>query len=134
VNVKYARRLFRKSPQVGEIALTLHRVPSLTMQYISPATMSEKIIQASQQGLPSKSGLQFYAFDKRFGIVVNDVLPKLTAEVGVTAVELSTRVKLGLEIGLTGSLITSGVTWAGERNQVGLETMVSAGGMMATFR
>ena len=129
-----SRRLFQGSPQTGEVALNItHVSSSLTLKYVSPPSTTEEIAEAMKHGIPSVSGFRQVAFDNAFGLTFTGILPNLFGEIGMTVVELSTRFKLNVELGLLKSLINLGFSWIGEEKQVHFETVLSRDAVMAKF-
>lgn len=131
---RVSRRLFQGAPQTGEVALNItHVSSSLTLKYVSPPSTTDEIAEAMKHGIPSESGFRQVAFDNAFGVTFSGILPNLFGEIGMTVVELSTRFKLNVELGLLKSLINIGFSWVGEEKQVHFETVLSKDAVMAKF-
>lgn len=128
-----SRRLFQHSPQTGEVSLRLGQVPSLTLKYVSPSSTTEEIAEAIKHGLPSVSGFRQVVVDHAYGVTLNDILPKFFGELGMTVTELSTRFKLGAQLGFEGPLVNAGLSWVGEHKQAHFETVVSRDAVMANI-
>ncbi|EFI26766.1 hypothetical protein CC1G_15689 [Coprinopsis cinerea okayama7 len=130
-DLTYARRLYSGSPQVAEISLKLRQRPSLSFNYVSPPTVSQELIEASRNGLPSTSGLRFIHFDRAVGLTFNDIIPKISVDFGATIAELATRLHATFELGFDGLQSQLGALWMPkDGREAHVFTVISGRGIM----
>ncbi|KAF6747159.1 hypothetical protein DFP72DRAFT_920701 [Ephemerocybe angulata] len=129
--ITVARRLFQGSPQMGELRLQLGPVQSLSFYYTSPPSLSQDIVEAAKHAIPSIAGFRHFAFDRKFGLIFSNIIPKLAGEIGLTLVELSVRLKAGFELGFLNSFINLGLGWVGEESEVSFDTTIGTKAVIA---
>ncbi len=119
VTVSFSRKLFPSFPQRGSITLRASRNPSISFEYSSPPTLTITEGESlPQQGPPTTSGLRYVLFDKTVGITFQQAVPVLLAEMGLSLVELSMRLKCSIHLGLAGLMLTLGANWHNETTEV----------------
>jgi DnaJ family protein C protein 11 len=118
--ISYSRRLFRSSPQRGEIVVKVAKQPSLSFLYQSPPTLKLKEWEGAspQLGPPTTLGLKYVLFERSCGLVFEGVLPYLIGRVTMSLVELSVDFKASIQYGLTGLLVSLGAKWSNENVEV----------------
>lgn len=127
VAASYSRRLFRNSPERGKVSLNISPSPSISFFFLSPAVLRlDEATEDQKLAPPSISGLKYLAFERTFGITFDNILPKLVAEGAIHLIELSTRLRVSLECGLTGILASVGITWSNEKAEAGTLLVFSA--------
>lgn len=130
LEVTYGRRLWKSSPQIAEITLNLQQNPSLRINFTSPPSLTQEILDQNAHGLPSTTGMKYLVMDRSVALVFTSFLPKLALEFGVSILELSTRIQAGIEYGFTGLGATLGARWSpDERREVGVVTGMNPGGI-----
>jgi len=116
----YSRRLFRSSPQRGEMIVKVARQPSLSFLYQSPPTLELKEWEGAspQLGPPTTLGLKYVLFERSYGLVFEGVFPYLIAKVTTSLIELSVDFKASIQCGFTGLLVSLGAKWSNETAEV----------------
>ncbi|KAF8970217.1 hypothetical protein BDZ97DRAFT_131299 [Flammula alnicola] len=132
--VSLSRRLFRSKPQRAKISLQVSKNPSISFLYISPPTLE----LSEDGGLPQKSppttsGLKYMLFDKSIGLSFDRGVPDLVVEVGLSLVELSTRLKASVHYGLSGLLLSLGVNWSNDAAEVASTLILSPAAVILNF-
>lgn len=118
--ISFSRRLFHSEPQRGKIVLQASKHPTISFQYYSPPTIKlEEGDALPQQSPPTSSGLKYVLLDKTIGITIDQIIPSLVAEIGLTLVELSVRFKCSVQLGLAGVLLNLGAGWSNDTTEVG---------------
>ncbi|KAF8180373.1 hypothetical protein BJ912DRAFT_1023712 [Pholiota molesta] len=113
-------QLFHSEPQRGKIILQVSKNPTISFQYHSPPTMKlEEGDALPQHSPPTSSGLKYMLLDKTIGITIDQIIPSLVAEIGLTLVELSVRFKCSVQLGFTGILLNLGAGWSNDTTEVG---------------
>ncbi|TFK20522.1 DnaJ-domain-containing protein [Coprinopsis marcescibilis] len=130
MDIAYARRLYPLKPQMAEIALHLHQIPSLSINYMSHETLTQDLIDANERGLPSVNGFKTFLFERRVGIRFNQIWPSLVASVSVHVMELATRVTAGGELGFGGLSGSIGAHYKHNGQELDLVTAISSGGLV----
>lgn len=118
--ISYSRRLFRSSPQRGEIIVKVAKQPSLSFLYQSPPTLELKEWEGAspQLGPPTTLGLKYVLFERSYGLVFEGVLPYLIGRVTMSLVELSVDFKASIQYGFTGLLVSLGAKWSNKNAEV----------------
>ncbi|KAH6900897.1 hypothetical protein BKA70DRAFT_1312885 [Coprinopsis sp. MPI-PUGE-AT-0042] len=120
LEVTYGRRLWKLSPQTAEITLNLQQNPSLRINFSSPPSLTQEILDENAHGLPSTTGMKYLVADKSVALVFTSFLPKL----------LSTRIQAGFELGFNGLGANLGARWSPEDGrEVGVVTSMSSAGV-----
>lgn len=132
----FSRRLWRRQPQRGKVAVRFGRQPSASFMFISPSSLNVISEESTPPQLlpPTISGLKQMAFDKRIGIIFNNYLPSIFAEATLMFVQLSTQLKCSLNYNLiSGFTYTLGGQWYSETSEVGTALILNMSGILLQF-
>ena len=126
-----SRRLWRRQPQRGKIAIKFGGQPSASLVFISPSPLNVISEESTPpQLLPTVSGLKQMVFEKRIGIIFTKFLPIIFAEATVMLVQLSTTLRSSLHYDLiTGITYTLGGHWSSETSQVDTALILNMSGI-----
>lgn len=129
-DISLTRRLYHSSFDTAEMNVHAGIIPSLSLSYTSPATISMDLLKNAED-IGSASGLRYVASDYKYGVACVSFVPTIFGEVGANMPELSTRLKVGFELGPVVSSLVVGLGWTGKTNQVSFDTKVSRHGVLA---
>ncbi|KAG5654572.1 hypothetical protein H0H81_000097 [Sphagnurus paluster] len=118
VKLSMNRQLFRRRLETASLELEMGKHPRFAFNLILPKVFGIDAAQALSEeskdpsGPPSASGLKFGTTYTMIGFAFEDIVPKLVAEWGLHFSELALRLKLALQLGITGLGWVCTGTWS----------------------